>query len=95
MPNPMPKVIDCDARECAFNKNDRCHALAINVGGPLPDCDTFLSSGKKGGIFNATAGVGACKVESCGLNRSYACTAEGIHVRKQSDRPDCATYQAL
>lgn len=94
MKNLMPKVVDCDARECAFNKNDRCHALAVNIGGLQPDCDTFLTSGKKGGILNVTAGVGACKVEVCKYNMAYACTAPSIHVKILNNRPDCITYQA-
>ena len=27
------KVISCDAKECAFNQEGNCHALAITVGG--------------------------------------------------------------
>lgn len=37
----VPKVDTCMVEECCFNRNARCHAAAIQVGGKHPRCDTF------------------------------------------------------
>jgi hypothetical protein len=67
--------------------------IAINVGGPEPFCDTFVSAGKKGGVRNVSARVGACKVEDCTFNNALECTAESIRVTLQQNRAQCVSYQ--
>lgn len=89
----MPKIFDCDAKECAYNNDMQCHAMAINVGGKEPICDTFLKSSTKGGIKDIIGGVGACKVQSCTYNDNFECSAQGIHIKLQGGHADCSTYK--
>jgi len=91
----MPNVKKCDVSECAYNKNDQCHALAITVGDEThPQCDTFCFSQSKGGDPAGMAGVGACKVSSCAFNQSLECQAKGIDVGYNEDKIDCLTFKA-
>lgn len=77
------------------NQEERCHALAITVGGgDCPLCDTSVMSMKKGGAFEAKGGVGACKVEKCQFNESLECTADSIHVGIHDNHPECCTFEA-
>ena len=88
----MPRILDCSMSDCAYNTDNMCHALAITVGASAPMCDTFLKLGKKGGIKDATGSVGACKVENCRFNDALECAADGIHVGRHSDHPECDTF---
>lgn len=89
----MPKIIDCEVGECSFNKDSKCHAIAITVGGPEPACDTFMSGKRKGGVMDMTGGVGACKVEDCAFNQSLECSAGGIEVSMHSHNAECGTFK--
>ena len=90
----MVRVRSCDAEECAYNIKNKCHTIAITVGGGLsPLCDTSIIGIKKGGLPNITAGVGACKVESCQFNESFECIASGIRVKVFTLLPECATFK--
>ena len=91
----MPKVIDCNAAVCAYNKENQCHALAITIGdGVHPNCDTGIITDKKGGVPNMTGKVGACKVDGCQFNTSFECAAsEGIHITLCSDHAECGTFR--
>ncbi|MDR0305677.1 MAG: DUF1540 domain-containing protein [Chitinispirillales bacterium] len=94
MMGQMTKIIDCDALQCIYNKDKLCHTLAINVGDDEPICDTFMSSStNKGGFQDVVGGVGSCKVQDCEYNKSFECTAVGIHVTMQQGHPDCVTYK--
>ncbi len=87
----IPKVLACSVNECAFNSNKECHALAINVGGHHPACDTFTNHGHNaGGTENM--GIGACKVDHCKFNKSLTCSAPGITVGHHEHHADCKTY---
>jgi len=89
----MPQIIKCDAGECAFNRDEMCHAMAITVGGPGDhQCDTFLRSSTKGGVADRTGLVGACKVASCKYNNSLECSASGINVGHEGTKADCLTF---
>lgn len=91
----MPKVIECDATECAYNQERKCHALAITVGDHgTPRCDTFWRAPNKGGDLNIIGGVGACRASQCRYNRSLECTASGIRVGRAGDEVDCLTFSA-
>lgn len=89
----IPTIINCNAGKCIYNYSGQCRTLAINVGGPEPLCDTYFSNGKKGGLMDLVAKVGACKVESCTHNRSFECSATGVDVVFVGDFAECATFQ--
>ena len=91
----MPKVIACSVEKCAYNARKSCHAMAITVGEPGgdPACDTFFVADQHGGVMDATAGVGACKLNDCKFNKDYECSASGIRVEMHKGQPDCMTYQ--
>ena len=91
----MPVINKCDATECAYNRDEQCHAMAITVGGPGDHkCDTFLRSSKKGGSVDVTGRVGACKVESCKHNHALECSAPGITIGHEGDVVSCLTFAA-
>lgn len=91
----MPKILGCDAMECAYNKDQQCHALAITVGdGSKARCDTFWSGSPQGGDLNVIGGVGACRATGCRFNERLECTATGIQVGHASGEVDCLTFAA-
>ena len=92
MRNEMPMVGSCQVSSCAFNRGDKCKAMAINVGGPGPDCDTFMMADQKCSGASADAGVGACKVVSCKYNDCLMCAAPGISVFLMGNKAACATF---
>lgn len=97
MPKTMPRVVDCDMTDCAYNEKKLCHAMAINVGfgSPCATCHTFMKQTKKAGYTDTTGGVGACKVGDCKFNESLECTSPGgIHIGKHSAHADCKTFAA-
>jgi len=96
MEKMMTRITECDVTDCAYNKHNSCHTLAITVGGPeaCPQCDTFVTSAKPGGVLDMKAGVGACKVSSCMHNDSLECNASSIKVGRHMDHPDCKTFHA-
>lgn len=91
----MPPVKHCSVANCAYNSQNACRALAITVGDPggPPACDTFFTSSHHGGVKDATAGVGACKTETCKFNTDYECSAPSISIGLQHNEPDCLTFQ--
>jgi hypothetical protein len=90
MPMKMPKILDCTMSECSYNKDDQCHAITVGAASPL--CDTFAAFAKKGGALDMTGSVGACKVDRCKFNDSLECAADGIHVGRHVDHPECDTF---
>ena len=92
----MAKVSGCNGKACAFNDRNRCHATAINVGGPDgPFCDTFVRSSIKCGCSSNTRGqVGACKITACQYNECRECVADQILVSLNSGTPKCSTFKA-
>jgi hypothetical protein len=92
----MPKVMECEALDCAYNKDRRCHALAINVTtGPHARCDTYWTAAGKGGDEQAQGKVGACQATECRHNQRLVCTAPGIKVgRANGLQIDCLTFHA-
>ncbi len=89
----MSKILDCDALDCVYNKDKKCHTLAVNIGDTEPMCDTFLHSNKKAGYDDVIGGIGSCKTGSCSYNKSLECTANGIHMHKTGSHVDCTTYK--
>ncbi len=95
MPMTMPKITGCDASDCAYNIDKKCHALAITVGDSgCAMCDTFIKSGIQGGAPDMTGAVGACKASTCRFNKSLECTAGSIIVGLHSTHADCKTFAA-
>lgn len=89
----MPKVRECSVSECAYNKDQKCHAIAITVGDSVhPECDTFCPSSIKGGDMGCLAGVGACKVSVCMHNSNLECQAQDVCIGKRGNEIDCLTY---
>lgn len=88
----MPKIDKCDVRDCSYNRGDRCHALAITVGGSHPMCDTYMHAAVRGGDREAIGGVGACKVDSCKFNKSLECSAGQINIGPHGNHADCKTF---
>jgi phosphoribosylformylglycinamidine (FGAM) synthase-like enzyme len=91
----VPKILDCNVTDCAYNNTNECHAAAITVGDKEPMCDTFTISSAKAGIAEAIGGVGACKVADCAYNDALECTADGIHVGTHSGHADCMTFTEI
>ncbi len=88
-----PKVIDCSVRDCSYNQNKACHAVAITVGDSnCAMCDTYYHSSQKGGAMEITGSVGACKEDDCKFNNSLECSAPGIHVANHMGHADCSTF---
>lgn len=90
----MPRVSYCEVEECAYNRDQTCHALAITVGGGDDHmCDTFFEADTKGGDPDACACVGACRSTSCTHNQNLECKAPEINVGYESAEIDCKTYR--
>jgi hypothetical protein len=91
----MPNVSRCEAKVCAYNSNQTCHALAITIGhGTHPMCDTFTDLGAKGGDVGITGKVGACNVSACRWNDKLECSASKITINlHQGGCPDCAKFR--
>jgi hypothetical protein len=90
----MPQVSACGATECAYNRESKCHALAITVGDRNePHCDTMVSAPEHVSR-KESAGVGACKVSSCRHNQELECNAPAIRVGLKADSVDCLTFEA-
>jgi len=91
----MPQIKMCEAKNCAYNRDQQCHAQAITIGDKRhPMCDTFTKSQEKAGDGGTIGCVGACRTSSCQHNQELLCTAQGIDVgaHKAADW-DCKTYQ--
>lgn len=91
----MPKILSCSVNECAYNKDDKCHTLAITVGSGHPSCDTFIKARTKGGSEDLVGGVGACREEYCRFNKALECSAQGISVAPHNGHADCRTFRVL
>jgi len=91
----MPRVFACDATECAYNKDQQCHALAITVGDTkAAQCDTFWQSSEQGGDPDAIAGVGACHVSDCQYNKHLECSAPSVKIGHCGQEVDCLTFSS-
>ncbi|WP_243372019.1 DUF1540 domain-containing protein [Geotalea sp. SG265] len=95
MKKDMTQVYECDVSDCAYNKHNSCHTLAITVGGPedCPHCDTYMVTALAGGIEDVKAGIGACKVSSCTMNQDFECNAESVRIGWHANHPDCRTFR--
>lgn len=90
----MPYVESCSIRNCAYNKDNECHARAITIGdGTHPGCDTSFLEASTHTHAKSLAGVGACKVSSCLFNNDLECSADSITVSMKKKTIQCMTYQ--
>ncbi len=89
----MSKISECNADECAYNLDGKCHAMAITVGSGIDhQCDTFFPSPTQGGFPDVIGGVGACRTASCSYNRNLECSATEIRIGREADEVDCLTF---
>lgn len=88
----MTKIVNCNANNCVYNKDNMCHTMAVNIGDDTPVCDTFMATNTKAGYDDIQGGVGSCKVSHCKFNSSLECTANNISMVSMSNHVDCATY---
>jgi len=90
----MVRVKSCDASECNYNADEKCHAIAISIGvGRQPVCDNFLKIGEKMGISEIDGIIGACSVENCQFNRMLECGAEEVLLKKNSVHVECYSFR--
>jgi hypothetical protein len=88
----MPEVMQCQAKQCAYNMNSMCHARAITVGDVQKHvCDTMTMSAKHT-QRTETAGVGACRSANCIHNEDLECQAEGISITLSGGQASCGTF---
>jgi hypothetical protein len=91
----MPKIKKCDAKECAYNKEQTCHAMAVTIGDKQshPRCDTFIAMTQKAGDSSTTGCIGACRASQCQHNESLECRASSIEVGAHKAHDwDCKTF---
>ncbi len=93
METVVSDVSRCLETSCVFNTDEKCHTMAINVGGPEPLCDTFMTGSMKGGDQDMLAKVGTCKVAQCRYNNAYECEAVNISIVDKDGKPVCGTYK--
>lgn len=93
MEKQMPQVQACEASQCLYNRDGKCHTFGITVGKEEPCCDTFMQGSAKGGVQDILAGVGACHVSSCSFNSNFECGAGSVQVTMKAGHPDCGTFQ--
>jgi hypothetical protein len=90
----MADVHECAATECAYNKDNACHAKAITIGdGDNPNCDTFMAGPMHTRSTVIQAGVGACKVADCRHNEDLECAADNIRVAMAGACASCMTCE--
>jgi hypothetical protein len=91
----MPMVAQCNATDCAYNLEKKCHARAITVGdGVHPGCDTYFMSSGHVHEKKRMAGIGACKVSQCRNNTDLECMADSINVGRSGNDITCMTFMA-
>lgn len=88
----MPEVMQCDAQDCAYNRDNLCHARGITIGNMDQQlCDTMwpanMRTSREGG-----AGVGACRSANCAFNEDLECQADGINVMMSGSKARCGTF---
>ncbi|MBI3986279.1 MAG: DUF1540 domain-containing protein [Lentisphaerae bacterium] len=89
----MSAVSECNVSMCAYNRERRCHALAITVGGYRDhSCETLHPASLHAGRTEI-AGVGSCKAVECKYNEDYECRAENIRVVFNRGRADCLMFE--
>ncbi|MCL5999325.1 MAG: DUF1540 domain-containing protein [Chloroflexi bacterium] len=90
--NGMPPVTRCEVNECFYNRDQQCHAPAIDVGNASPDCDAYIPQPTH--THRAETGlVGACHINGCRWNSELMCSASGIVVAHHGKHAECDTFE--
>ena len=89
----MSQVGKCNVSTCAYNQENICHTMGINVGAHA-ECNTFIHGSRKGGFREARAGIGACLASECKHNTELECKAPRIDVTIHNGHADCHTFEA-
>ncbi len=88
----MTEILACNMSTCAYNMNDTCHTLGINVG-PHAECNTYTHESSRGGFQEVNGGIGACLASNCKFNNQLECRASNINVASHDRHVDCETFQ--
>lgn len=82
----------CDMSNCAYNTDDMCHTIGINVGAHA-ECNTYNHGSSKGGFPDTRTGVGSCFASDCRFNGLLECKVTNISVANHGRHADCKTFQ--
>jgi methylmalonyl-CoA mutase cobalamin-binding subunit len=88
----MTCIDNCSIADCAYNKEGKCHTMAITVGSHA-ECNTFVHASARGGFDDVNGGVGACQTEDCVFNERLECQASVIGVSGHDRHADCKTFR--
>ena len=88
----MTQIFKCNMSTCAYNTNNACHTLGINVG-PHAECNTYTHGSSKGGFKEVRGAIGACLTSDCKFNDRLECQAPNIKVANHDRHADCDTFQ--
>ena len=90
----ISKVKECNVGLCAYNRENKCFALAVDINETAATCRSFVNSATKCAIPDIIGMVGACKAKDCRFNNCLECSAENICVDWQENCAKCATYES-
>ena len=91
----MPLVSMCDVEECAFNRNQTCHALVITIDDERTRCAVcgiYVKTNRKAEVMDATGRVGVCNAQGCIYNSGFECTAYYISIGLHEGHADCKKF---
>jgi hypothetical protein len=88
----MTQISKCNMSTCAYNKDDSCHTLGINIG-PHAECNTYVHASNRGGFPEVKGGIGACTASSCKFNHKLECQALKVDIIVDAKHADCQTFQ--
>ena len=99
----MNSNLNCQAHNCAFNKNSICYASHIKVKGfeAAVTPETYCESFKHKGDYNLSSNVGeeditttqniSCTAKNCSYNIHGACNASHVDINFQN--ANCETFK--
>jgi len=99
----MNSNLNCQAHNCAFNKNSICYASHIKVEGfeAAVTPETYCESFKHKGDYNLSSNVGeeditttqniSCTAKNCSYNIHGACNASHVDINFQN--ANCETFK--
>ncbi len=86
-------VKECNVGLCAYNIENKCFALAVDISEAGTKCSSFVNSSTKCAIPDISGLVGACKAKDCRFNNYLGCSAESICVAWNGNFARCATFE--
>lgn len=90
----ISKVKDCSVGMCAYNRDNKCFALAVDINDAPIACSSFVNSTTKCAIPDISGLVGACKANTCRFNNYSECSADSICVQWSGNCARCATFES-